>query len=170
MLARSPTDHASRKTRSRSASSRASTTRSASSSAAPIRRRELRCRSRFRRASAVRSVREKSTAFAQNAGCPYSKLRKPRNPGISPTFSVLSRDRSPGALRLSPDNGHIADIAELRFGAMSVHRDFEMIKRNCSAAIRCAGPGNTSQCRLGRRALLLISIKALYACAFDNDL
>ena len=102
--------------------------------------------------------------------CPYSKLRKPRNPGISPTFSVLSRDRSPGALRLSPDNGHIADIAELRFSAMSVHRDFEMIKRNCSAAIRCAGPRNTSQCRLGRRALLLISIKALYACAFDNEL
>ncbi|MGO9721107.1 MAG: DUF1080 domain-containing protein [Methylocella sp.] len=26
-------------------------------------------------------------------GCPYSKLRKPRNPGVSPTFSVLSRDR-----------------------------------------------------------------------------
>jgi Integrase core domain len=24
--------------------------------------------------------------------CPYSKLRKPRNPGVSPTFSVLSKD------------------------------------------------------------------------------
>ena len=97
----------------------------------------------------------------EDGACPYSKLRKPRNPGVSPTFSVLSRARSHGALRLSPDNGHIADIAGLRFSAMSVHRDFEMIKRNCSAAIRCAGPGNTSQCRLGRRALLLISIKAL---------
>ena len=30
--------------------------------------------------------------FKEWAACPYSKLRKPRNPGVFPAFRVLSRD------------------------------------------------------------------------------